>query len=104
MIVAMDEIQEDINRAQRRLIDACMKVPLQPGGHAISAYVNSTLLGAQVAALVEYTQPFELDAEGNPIMKTTFQEMLIKHLNERAGMFENTAKEAPRIQLAGLNG
>jgi hypothetical protein len=80
----VDPVQEEINRGQRRLIDACMKVPLQPGGHAISAYVNSTLLGAQVAALVEYTAPFELDSEGAP-------------------MFEQSVKEAPRIQIAGLN-
>jgi hypothetical protein len=99
----MQQENEEIARGQRRLIDACMKVPLQPGGHAISAYVNSTLLGAQVAALVEYTAPFDLDSDGNPIMKGTFQELLVKHLNERAAMFENTAKEAPRIQLAGLN-
>lgn len=95
---------EAIERAQRKLIDACMKVPLQQGGHAISAYVNSTLLGAQVAALVEYTAPLELTEDGTPIFKATFQELLIKHLTHRAELFESTVKEAPRIQLAGLNG
>jgi hypothetical protein len=97
------EETDEINRAQRRLIDACMKVPLQPGGHAISAYVNSALLSAQVAALVEYTQPFELDAQGSPIMKGTYQELLIKHLNSRAELFEQSIKEAPRIQIASTH-
>jgi hypothetical protein len=93
-------MEEEIACGQRRLIDACMRVPMQPGGHAISAYVNTTLLGAQIAALVEYTQPFELDAQGAPIMKATYQELLIKHLNERAALFAKIPQEAPRIQLA----
>jgi hypothetical protein len=101
MIEAMtDELQEEINRSQRKLIDACMKVPLQKDGFAVSAYVNSTLLGAQMAALVEYTAPFELDSSGTPIMKATYQELLIKHLNQRAELFTNMPQEAPRIQIA----
>jgi hypothetical protein len=99
-----DQPTEEIERSQRRLIDACMKVPLQPGGHALSAYVNSTLLGAQIAALVEYTAPFELDEHGLPILKATYHDMLIKHLNQRAQLFESSAKEAPRIQIAAGHG
>ncbi len=57
--------------------------------------------GRSVAALVEYVKPFELDADGIPIMKATFEELLVKHLNDRAKLFENTATEAPRIQITG---
>lgn len=93
-------MEDEISRAQRVLIDACMKVPMQANGHAISAYVNTTLLGAQIAALVEYTAPFELDDTGTPIMKATYQELLIKHLTQRAELFANMPKDAPRIQIA----
>lgn len=93
-------MQDEINRCQRKLIDACMKVPMQSNGHAVSAYVNTTLLGAQMAALVEYTAPFELDASGSPIMKATYEELLIKHLTSRAELFEKLPQESPRIQIA----
>lgn len=99
--VAQGMETDDIERGQRRLIDAAMKVPMPNQGHALSAYINMTLLGAQVAALVEYTAPFELDESGTPVMKATYQEILVKHLNDRAALFENASKEAPRIQIAG---
>lgn len=93
-------IDEQIALAQRKLIDACMKVPIDKSNYGVSAYVNGTLLGAQVAALVEYTAPFELDDQGTPIMKATFQEILVKHLEARAQLFLDLPKEAPRIQIA----
>jgi hypothetical protein len=95
-----ETLDEEIARAQQNLIRACMQVKLKDNGHAISAYVNTTLLGAQLAALVEYTQPFELDADGAPIMKGTYQELLIKHLNARAELFLSQVSDSPRIQIA----
>ena len=94
-------VDDPIALGQRRLIDACMKQRMKPEGFALSAYINTTLLAAKVDALAEYTAPFELDASGSPIMKATYEELLVKHLNYRAQLFEDAQKEAPRIQVAG---
>jgi len=92
---------DPIASAQKRLIDACMRQRMKPEAFSISAYINTTLLSAQVAALVEYTQPFELNELGEPIMKGTFPELFVKHLNARAALFENAQTEAPRMQIVG---
>lgn len=91
---------EHIKLAQKRLAEACMKLPLNPNNAGISAFVNGALLNAKVNALVEYTAPFELGADGQPIMKGTFEEILLKMLERDAVQLENAIREQPRIAVA----
>ena len=88
---------DPIQAAKQRLAQACMQQPMTPQGASISAYVNTTLLSAHVQALIEYTAPLEIDADGNPQLKGTFDDLLLKCLIAKAEVFERTAKEAPLI-------
>lgn len=89
--------------AQKRLADACMKLPMNPQTAGISAFVNGAILNAKITALIEYTAPYELDETGNPVMKATFEETLLKHLERDAGQLEGAVKNQPRI-LTGVAG
>jgi len=92
--------------AEKRLCDAAMKLAMNPQSAGLSAFFNSLLLSCRVDALVEYTKPFELDADGNPIMKGRFEEILLAKLTAQAEKFEATAA-APRLVAANgiaLNG
>src|SRR5208282_6732409 len=95
--MAQTEAETAILSAQERLANACLRLPMNPQNAGITAFVNVSLLSAQVSALVEYTAPFELDDGGSPIMKATYEELLLKHLTQRSELIENTAKEKPRI-------
>ena len=93
----MSDITDHLKLAQQRLADACMKLPLNPQNAGISAFVNGAILNAKVNALIEYVEPFTLDATGAPIMKATFDETLLKHLEKDADQLETRVREAPRI-------
>jgi hypothetical protein len=73
-------------------------LPLNQNNVGISAFVNVTLLSAQVSALVEYVQPFELDAEGVPIPRPPYEEILLKHLTSRAELLEKSAPKKSVIE------
>jgi len=81
-----------------------MKLPLHPQNAGISAFVNGAILNAKMNALIEYTAPFELDESGSPVMKATFEETLLKHLERDAEQLENAVREAPRIAVAATVG
>lgn len=95
-------VSETIRDAQQRLATACMQLNLSPQSAAISAYVTMIQLTAQVNALIEYTAPFELDAGGIPIMKATFEELLLTQLAAQADAFEAHARK-PQI-ITSSNG
>jgi hypothetical protein len=85
--------------AEKRVVDAASKLGMNPQSAGISAFFNSVLLACRVDALIEYTKPFELDAEGAPIMKATFEEVLMRKLEAQAEKFESSAAQ-PRLVLA----
>jgi hypothetical protein len=74
--------------AQQRLAKACMQQQLSPQGAGISAFVNGVVNAATVSALIEYIAEKDL---------FKFNELLLKHLEAKAELFENTAKNAPLI-------
>lgn len=90
--------ENPIDVAQQRLGKACMNLPLNQQNVGISAFVNVTLLSAQVSALVEYVQPFELNEAGEPIPRPPYEEILLKHLNQRAELIERSAVKGSVIQ------
>ena len=92
-----DTLADHLKLAQKRLADACMKLPLHPNNAGISAFVNGAILNAKINALIEYTAPFEFDESGSPVMKATFDETLLKHLERDAEQLEGAVREAPRI-------
>lgn len=96
-------LADHLKLAQQRLADACMKLPMNPQSAGISAFVNGAVLNAKISALIEYVAPFELDDTGSPIMKATFEETLLKHLERDAGQLEGAVREQPRI-LTGVAG
>ena len=90
--------ENPIDIAQQRLGKACMGLPLNQQNVGISAFVNVTLLSAQVSALVEYVQPFELNEQGEPIPRPPYEEILLKHLNSRAELLERSAPKKSMIE------
>jgi hypothetical protein len=94
--------QDAVALAQKRLAEAALKQPMTPQGAAISAFVNTTLLTCKVDALVQWC----VESAGNldlalPCSATQrFEHILIEKLNAKADIFENTAREAPRILSA----
>lgn len=98
-------VSETIRDAQQRLAEACMKLSLSPQSAAISAYVSVIQLTAQVNALIEYTAPYELDADGAPIMTGPYDELLLKQLTAQTEAFEQHVRK-PQIltSSSALNG
>lgn len=101
MLNGHDSLPEDqipLAAVQERLGKACMNLPLNSQNVGISAFVNVTLLSAQVSALVEYVQPFELNEQGEPIPRPPYQEILLKHLISRAELLERSAPKKSLIE------
>lgn len=90
--------ESPIDVAQQRLGKACMSLPLNQQNVGISAFVNVALLSAQVSALVEYVQPFELNEQGEPIPRPPYEELLLKHLTSRAELLEKSAPKKSMIE------
>lgn len=98
--------ESPLTLAEKRLAAAAMALGLNPQSAAVSAFVQGVLLNTRVDALIEYTAPFELDEGGSPIMKGTFEEVLMRHMVKRADAFEKAA-QTPKILApngAMLNG
>jgi len=86
-----------VQLAQKRVVEAALKQPMTPQGASISAFVNTTLLSCKVDALLAFlVDPIpELDYANTA--QERFDQLLVAKLNEKADIFENTAREAPRI-------
>ena len=91
-----------VQLAEKRLYEATMKIGITPQSAGVSAFVNSILQSCRIDALIEYTKPFELDADGNPIFKATFEEILTRRLTVQAEAFEAAASK-PRLVAANGN-
>jgi hypothetical protein len=107
MMTIEDAPSSPLADAEKRLFQACLKLGMTPQSAAVSAFVNSIMLGAKIDALAEYVQPFELDETGTPIMKATLDELLIKHLGIKADGIDKALSSGPRLVSAngvGLNG
>lgn len=94
-----DAAVDTVKAAQQRLAEACMKQAMTPQGVAISAYINGVINGVGLQALIE------LSTE-TVVYETTkserFIELLIKNLDAKTDVFEQTARDTPRImQVAG---
>jgi hypothetical protein len=99
-------MKEQIAEAEQKLAAAGMQLGLNPQSAGVSAFLNALLLSVRVDALIEYVQPFELDAQGAPIMKGTWEELHLKHLLLACNKLE-AAVAKPRIMSANgavLNG
>ena len=98
-------LADHLKLAQERLIEALKKpLPMNPQSAGISAFFNGAILNSKINALIEYVQPFELDEHGSPIMKSTFDETLLKCLERDAQALEGAVREAPRISVASSIG
>jgi hypothetical protein len=96
-----DEIAH-LQLAEKRVCEAASKLGMNPQSAAVSAFYNTLLMSCRIDALIEYTKPFELDGEGNPVMKGTYEEILMRKLEACAEKFEATAVQ-PRLVAANGN-
>jgi len=88
---------DPIKAAQQKLAEAAMRQPMTPNGVMISAYVNGVVNAATLSALLEHVLG---DDKGIGEFHADFAALLLKHLQAKTDLFENTAKEAPRIIAA----
>jgi hypothetical protein len=88
--------------AEKRLCDAASKIGMNPQSAGLSAFFNSLLLACRVDALIEYTAPFELDEHGTPLMKATFNEILLRKIEAQSQKFESLGTQ-PRLVAANGN-
>jgi len=89
---------EELGQAQKRLAEAAGKQPMTPGGAAISAYINGVVNAATLSALVEYcTTRVEADAAMD------FGTILLKHIETKTELLNQTAREATRLQVVGAD-
>jgi hypothetical protein len=84
------DIEDPLKAAQQRLAEAAMAQPMTPAGATISAYVNGVVNAATLSALLEHCL-----GEGD--FPDAFKTILLRHINAKIDLFQNTAKEAPRI-------
>jgi hypothetical protein len=83
-------IDNPIHAAKQRLAEACMKQGMTPQGAGISAFVNGVVNAALLAAVFEFLVMDEACRE-------VLEPLWLKHLAAKADLFENTARETPRI-------
>jgi hypothetical protein len=92
---ADQDAEAELSAAQRRLLEAIKKQPLDPTGAAISAYANSVLQSARVDALAITLLEPQNGSWGSP--KEAYESNLVAALNRLADALEANAS---RVQTA----